>query len=350
MRKSIWLATGAALGTIACLGAFACNGGWSWLLDEMRAVADERPADSGATGTSFAQSPGSTRALELKGKTQPIPKKVAKIAPSVLQPVDEVLVSAGDRVKAGQTLVKQDDAEPAAEVEARAATLAELKASLARLKAEPRSEDAEEAKATLCSCEICKREARHLFDRLEALWQTGSISEQRYSEARAALEKTDAEERAAKARLQRLLKRPFAQEVSELEARVANAVASLKVAQEQLNDYTVKAPIDGIISTLDVSPGTVSRPGTSVWGEILDLSEIDVFCEATSRQADQIAVGQSAEVIHEGYAETRLPGKVVFVGIAADLRTGLIPVLVRLKNPSERLRSYVSVKVRIEYR
>ena len=31
----------------------------------------------------------------------------------------------------------------------------------------------------------------------------------------------------------------------------------------------------------------VSRPGTTVWGEILDLSEIDVRCELTAEQADQ---------------------------------------------------------------
>ena len=34
--------------------------------------------------------------------------------------------------------------------------------------------------------------------------------------------------------------------------------------------------------------GMVSRPGTSTWGEILDLSEIEVRCELTLDQVERV--------------------------------------------------------------
>src|SRR5262245_52867860 len=66
------------------------------------------------------------------GKTQPAPGHVAKIAPTVLHPVVEVKVAVGERVKKDQELVKLDDDEPQADVRARKAMLAEMRASLAR--------------------------------------------------------------------------------------------------------------------------------------------------------------------------------------------------------------------------
>ena len=106
------------------------------------------------------------------------------------------------------------------------------------------------------------------------------------------------------------------------------------------------AGIEGVVSRLDVNPGTVSRPGTSVWGEILDLRELDVRCDVTAGQANQVAVGQAAEVYHESQPDRRYAGRVVFVGIAADPATGKVPVRVRVANPEGRLRCYIDVKVR----
>jgi hypothetical protein len=89
----------------------------------------------------------------------------------------------------------------------------------------------------------------------------------------------------------------------------------------------------------------VSRPGTTVWGEILDLSEIDVRCDVTSEQADRVVPGQEAEVQANGRKEVYGVGKVVVVGIAADKATGLVPIIVRLANLKGRLRCEVPVRV-----
>jgi HlyD family secretion protein len=288
---------------------------------------------------------GEGSGLLVAGKTQPAPGKAAKIAPTVLHPVEQVLVTVGDRVKKDQPLVKIDEDEPAADMRARKAAVVELEASLARLKAEPRQHDIDEAAAALETYRVAAKANEQLFERLQPAWEKGAISEQRYHDARADRDRTQADARAAEARLKRLQKRPYEQEVAELTARVVGAKEALRSAEAELEHYTVTSPIDGIVASLDVVPGTVSRPGTTVWGEILDLSVIDVRCDVTPDQADQITQGQDAEVTREGKSDV-LKGQVVNVGIAADRQTGKIPVLVRVKNPETRLRCYIDVKVR----
>jgi Barrel-sandwich domain of CusB or HlyD membrane-fusion len=97
---------------------------------------------------------------------------------------------------------------------------------------------------------------------------------------------------------------------------------------------------------LEVYPGIVSQPGTSLWGEILDLREIDVGCEVPPLQADSVVLDQTVEVVHQGPMPRRFTGRVAMVGRAADPHTGRVPVLVRIADAEERLRSNVDVVVR----
>src|SRR5262249_32249527 len=163
------------------------------------------------------------------------------IAPVPLHPVVEVSVAPGDRVKKGQALVKLDDDEAQADVRAKQAALDNAEAAL--------------------------KEARRYLAAAEKSCGAGCMSEQRWHEIRTAALKAEGDERAAK--------------------------ASLEAAKAELEHYVVEAAIDGVVSWLDVHLGMVSRPGTTVWGEILDLSEIDVRCEVTPDQADQVAIGQA---------------------------------------------------------
>jgi membrane fusion protein, multidrug efflux system len=225
--------------------------------------------------------------LNATGRTQSVPARRGIIAPVVLHPVVEVLVGPGDRVKKGQPLVKLDADEPEADVRARKAALAAAKVAL------------EEAKLHL--------------EAVEKGRPGGAVSEATHRVAKAGVQKAEADVHAAE--------------------------AALEGSEAELEHYVVEAPIDGVVNWLNVSVGTVSRPGTTVWGEVLDLSEIDVRCDLPPADADRVAAGQAAEA--EGAV-----GKVVFVGLEADRASGAVPVLVRLPNGSGRLRCGVPVQVR----
>jgi RND family efflux transporter MFP subunit len=240
--------------------------------------------------------PAAPAGFEVVGRTQSAPGRKALIAPVPLHPVVEVLVKPGDRVTKGQPLVKLDDDEAQADV---------------RVK-----------KANLENATIVLKEARRYLVPLLELYRNGNLPEQKVWETRVALAKAEQAERAAR--------------------------AELEGSEAELEHYTVTAYIDGVISWLDVYPGMVSRPGTTVWGEILDLSKLDVRCEVTPEQADRIRLGQEAEVLPEGRKGPSGMARVVYIGVAADQATGLIPVMLRLDNTKANLRSNVPVRVKFK--
>jgi membrane fusion protein (multidrug efflux system) len=213
-----------------------------------------------------------------------------------LHPVTEILVQPGSRVKKGQRLVKLDDDEAQADVRAKLAALE--------------------------SAGFALQEARR---HLEAVDKAQAVVPQKfYFEVRLTALRAEREERMAK--------------------------AALDSARAELEHYEVASQIDGVVSWLNVHLGTVSRPGTTVWGEILDLRELDVRCELTLAQVDKVSIGRVAEVRKKAHGDLFGTGRVVFVGIEADAKTELVPVHVRLANPDQRLRcGGEPVQVRFPY-
>jgi multidrug resistance efflux pump len=248
---------------------------------------------SGAPPAASAQ-PGPPAPLEVPGRTRCMLARRGIIASAILRPVVEVLVGPGDRVTKGQVLIKLFDLEPQAKVRARENELRSVEAR---------------AQASRRNLELAERSQ-----------QTGALPQTTYNELRGTALSN--------------------------EALVLAAKAELAHAQGELKLYTITASIDGEVAWLDISPGTVTWPGTLIWGEIVDLRELDVRCDLTPAQADLVVLGQSADVRLDGKTAGAGTGKVVFVGQVADRNSGLVPVVVRLANPEARVRAEVPVKVR----
>src|SRR5271165_3168951 len=249
-----------------------------------------------AAPAAVAQPNAAAAPLEVPGRTRCILSRRGIIAAAILRPVVEVLVGPGDRVTKGQVLIKLFDLEPQAKLRAR--------------------------EKDLRSIEARAQYSRRNLELAEKGRQSGALPENTYNDIRATALSNEAQMRAAE--------------------------AELSLAQSELKLYTVTAAIDGEVAWLDVSPGTVTWPGTLIWGEIVDLRELDVRCELAPVHAEQVSVGQSAEVWLAGKMEASGTGKVVFVGKAADRSSGFVPVVVRVANSPERLRAEVAVKVRFQ--
>jgi RND family efflux transporter MFP subunit len=232
--------------------------------------------------------------LEVPGRTHLMLARRGIIAPAILRPVTEVLVGPGDRVTKGQVLVRLFDLEPQAKIRAREEELKGI-----------------EAKAQY---------SRRNLELAENGRRSGALPENTYNEIRAAALSNDAQMRAAE--------------------------AELTLAQSELRLYSVTATIDGEIAWLDVSPGTVSWPGSLIWGEIVDVRELEVRCELSTLQVEHVAAGQPAEVWIDGKAEAAATGSVVLVGKVADRSSGFVPIVIRVPNGHERLRAEQVVKVR----
>lgn len=253
-------------------------------------------ATDGASAPPTAGQPPLPPRVEANGRTRCPLDRRGIIASAILRPVVEVLIRQGDRVTKGQVLIKLFDLEPQAKIRAREKELRSI-----------------EARAEY---------SRRNLDLVEKSLHTGALPGTSYNDVRSTALYYESQKLAAE--------------------------AELSLAQAELKLYAVTASIDGEVAWLDVSPGTVTWPGTLIWGEIVDLRQLDIHCELPPVQAEQIAVGQPAEIRLDGQTEAVGIGKVVVIGKMADRNSGLVPVTLRMANPQERIRADVAVKVRFQ--
>ncbi len=189
------------------------------------------------------------------GKVQPVSK--VQVSSNVMGRVVELGVREGQQVKSGDLLLRLDDERYRSQVQQYRATI--LSAEASRTLAEAQA-----------------REAKQNRDRKESLSTQGLASTQELEAARTADEVAAA--RAASAA-----------------EDVRRARAALAEAEKNLRETVFRAPIDGIVTALNVEEGenvmtgTMNNPGTV----ILTLADLDTMevrdrCGRDRRRADSV--------------------------------------------------------------
>jgi multidrug resistance efflux pump len=217
--------------------------------------------------------------------------------------VQEVFVSVGQRVKAGDALFRIDDREKKAGLAVRQAMLADATAALKRLEAMPRPEEIPAAEAKV-------REAKADWDNWEQQWARGeelvtqkAMSEEEFLERKQTA--IGARERYNKAVADyNLLKAgTWEPEMRVARAAVDSAKAQVDQAQVEVDRLTVKALVDGEVLQVNVRPGEfVGAPpekalivlGSTTQLHIrVDIDEYDIPRFKPNAPAKAVLKGQS---------------------------------------------------------
>src|SRR5256884_38383 len=189
------------------------------------------------------------------------PRQRATIAAKITARVNEIFVDEGMSVEPGQVLAKLDDSDARARLasaladrDATAATLGDLRVNL----------------------ENAEREAR----RVEELWERRLVAEQARDQARMAVDSLRA--RIALAR----------EQVGAAEARV-------KVAQQDLDNCTVRAPFGGIVVSKDAQRGEMVSPVSAGGGftrtgiaTIVDMASLEIEVDVNESYIARVKTGQ----------------------------------------------------------
>lgn len=113
--------------------------------------------------------------------------------------------------------------------------------------------------------------------------------------------------------------------VQRAEAREIAAQARLAGAQRELRDAKVQAPFGGIAETVHVQEGDYLNPGTPIV-TLTDFSKARVVCGVTAADAVVLAKGQRADVVFEAMGGRLLSGEIRSIGRLADASSGTYPV------------------------
>ena len=261
---------------------------------------------------------------ELLGITQPLPNRVAHVSAaaggfvlSVLPSEKDKTLVEGQRVEKGQILVRLDD-------------------RVLRANREKLLVGDPELKELIKQAEHAVELARIEVERLDRLQITSGssvalVTRLEMDKARLALKDAESKQKATQSK----------EEI---------ARAEIKVIDEQLTLYTLRAPIDGQLGMVHANLGQTLAAGTTI-AEVIDLSEIDVLCFVPASTVAHLELDQVVRIKENGEPSSddakSEEGRIVYISDQAQAETGTVAVKARFANRKRKLRSNTLLRVRV---
>jgi membrane fusion protein, multidrug efflux system len=138
-----------------------------------------------------------------------------------------------------------------------------------------------------------------------------------------------------------------AMQVSEAQLEVETAELELALAQRDLQLCTITSPVNGVIEQLDVVPQMRVGGGSTI-ATVHQLDPIYVQMDYPMERLDSLVVGQEADVTLDAYAQETFTGKVIRIAPVVSTKTRVLPVMLEIPNPDNRIRAGISGFVRVK--
>ena len=172
-----------------------------------------------------------------------------ELTAEVREPVIEILAVEGQRVAAGDTLLRQDPVRAAARLAEAEAALAQQQARLDELVRGPRSEQVAAARANLegAARELAFRQSEHT--RITEVHERGLAAPDALDRAIAALDAARASHKLRTAQLEEHLAGTTVEELAQAEQALRMLAARRDGVQVDVARHTIRAPVDGVLDS-----------------------------------------------------------------------------------------------------
>lgn len=266
----------------------------------------------------------------------------------------DLAVREGQRVEAGQTLVKIDDRAAKLRVDGLRAQIEGVRVERARLRAERKLDQnqADAAMRTRTSTIMVREKAlaalqadldfaRLELDRSRTLFASKVVNERQLQVAQAAVTKLEiqilqlqaeheqAEGSLGEARVGHDRLGVIDAQIEALTHQVAVLAAQMRQQQVDVEDRTIKSPIPAVIDRTFTLPGEYVAAGQRI---LLLHNPEEVWVEANIKetQVGKLKLGQAVRVSVDAYPNDTFVGRVARIGSATTARFALLPT----PNPS----------------
>lgn len=347
--------------------------GWIWLqASQARQLAD--PAEARRNGqpipvrtavvqeTSFDDVTGATAVT--------VPSMVVnvRIGPSrglsSTAPVSEVMVKTvhvqeGALVQAGDLLVSLEDDSIRQYYEQREAALAAAKAELDRVQEQtPLNQHIRELDLVAANAQSKFRmedldNRKQYYEISSKLFKDRAVTQLEYWDARSRYAQAQygiTEAEYTRKRAEDALKVGTLADQREL-ARAKSAFELARIDRElahrDLDRCRVTSPLPGFVSKLNPVSGSVVSV-TELIAEIDKLDPLHVRVDYPQEKLDDVAIGQAAEVTLDGFRRETLAGKVIRVLPRVNPNLRVLPVIIEVSNPNNRIKAGLSGYVRLK--
>jgi HlyD family secretion protein len=285
------------------------------------------------------------------------PKTYTNVLAEGYGKITEIAVKEGDHVRRGDVLLKLENIQPAADVEAQRAAQGSSEAAIKSAEANYRSAQAEVTRA-----KADFERAKFDWDRAKQLFEAELISKQEFDSRKASGESAAAAVDAANARLQQ-----SRAELDRTRSGLEQMNAVLTRARDVLRKTTITAPIEGVVTFVavrvgeNVVLGIQNSPGSYLM-TISDMSVVTAEVKVDETDIVNVKQGQEADVTIDAVPGKTFKGRVTEVGNQAVLRTsGLattqttsgsqeakdFKVVITLNDPPQNVRPGLSTTAKI---
>ncbi len=255
--------------------------------------------------------------VSANGKIQAVTK--ADISANVMGQVTKLAVKEGDRVKKGQFLMEIDPRSAKASTEAMQANL-------------------QATQSDLISASANLAQARSDFDRAKANRAAGIISTADFERAKTAFETAQAAQETAR-------------------RRADQAKANLSQSHVGLQNSTITAPMDGVVTARRIELGETAVPGIqnsagTVLVTVSDMSKVEAEMEVDEASIPTVKLAQKAQVRIDAYPNQTFDGEVTEVAGSPILKASAneaikFKVKVWIKNPPLTIKPGLSAQADI---
>jgi HlyD family secretion protein len=255
--------------------------------------------------------------------------------------VNAIPVSEGQMVKRGQLLIQLNDQDERASIAQATAAVSQAQARIRQL----REVALPAASHGLKQAQTNVEQARKQYERTRDLQARGFISQAQLDEAKRNYDVINSQVSAA--RLQVEANRPAGSDLAVASATVAQANASLHLAQVKLNEDAILAPADGTLISRSVEPGDIVQPGKELMVLAAD-GETQILVQLDEKNLAKIALGQKVLGSADAYVDQRFDAVVSYINPGIDAIRGAVEVKMTVPKPPAYLRQDMTVSVDIE--
>ena len=230
--------------------------------------------------------------LKLSGSIEG--KTSATISAKLAGRIEQVLVKQGQRVEAGEVLVKLESVELANTLRA--------------------------AQQSVRKAQIAYELEANDYDRYKTLYAQNAIGKQ-------SLDSYDAKLRTAQAEL-------------------SSAIASQSSAQQQYEYGNITAPVDGVVANVIATVGQVVASGTSLMS-VQDISEVYAIVNIEQKDLGKVTIGQNAQVTVDTYENKVFAGTLDTINPEAGSANRMFSTKIKIPNPDGLLKSGMFIKAQL---
>ena len=305
------------------------------------------------------------------GTLKAFPNRETKITVATAGTLQSLPIRLGQKVARGDVLAQLSTAQVQGQITQAQAALRQSQVAVQQAQASAIGQEAQsstgilqaqaqvsQAQASLQGDQATLINARQTLSRSQALFNEGLIARKDVETAqlavRTAQAQVAAQERTIEAQrqnvaaaraasLQNAVKR---EDVKIARQGVESARAALQTARNQVALYTIRAPISGTLTSVDVGPGATVDTTTPL-ATLTDLSQLQLSIAISADSAGKVSVGQTVTFEVQTLPNRTFTTRIDALSNGIDATTGTLSALAAVSNTDGRFKDDSLAKIQI---